>query len=601
MRNASALMFVPTVLFGMSFPVLTHLVTKGSQDIGSSLGIVYGMNTLGGIVGSIVAGYLLLPNLGSQQTLVCLSMLNFLSGMLLFATSSLFTGFIRKGVAISLSCLLFLFLLKMPNDLLKEIFLRDSDGKTNPEQLIYLKEGLTTTVAVFNDDRSGVKSKRLILNGVSMSGNTMPGRKYMTLLSYIPLLLTENPKNVLVICFGTGQTAGAAGAYPGINLVDSVDISPGVFRAGKFFKATNHNVVNNPKVKKIIQDGRQHLLTTSTSYDVITAEPPPPNSAGSVNLYTKEYYELTKRALKPGGIVSQWIPLHSQSETNIYQNFRTFYESFPYVMAWYPVRKELILIGSDQPINIDFHSIEERLQNPVTNKIMRDINFGTPYSFLGSIWFLKKELKSLGSGERIISDNNPSLEFFLNNPRVISQDGINKIIESRSSFEDVWGKITQSSYFLSKAQKVTFKKHWDSRRNAVYAVAHYNLGIALVAEGKNEEAISHYKMAIKLKPDFAKAYINLSAAYLNKKNFKLSLKTLNTLESINPNHPLLHYNFSCYYALLGNISKGIDSLKKAIENGYKKLQSLETDPDLENLRQNPQFNVLRSLLLAKSA
>ena len=73
MRNASALMFVPTVLFGMSFPVLTHLVTKGSQDIGSSLGIVYGMNTLGGIVGSIVAGYLLLPNLGSQQTLVCLS------------------------------------------------------------------------------------------------------------------------------------------------------------------------------------------------------------------------------------------------------------------------------------------------------------------------------------------------------------------------------------------------------------------------------------------------------------------------------------------------------------------------------------------------
>jgi len=133
------------------------------------------------------------------------------------------------------------------------------------------------------------------------------------------------------------------------------------------------------------------------------------------------------------------------------------------------------------------------------------------------------------------------------------------------------------------------------------AKAHYNLGIALVAEGKKEEAISHYKMAIKIKPDYAETYINLSAAYLNKKNFKLSLKTLNTLESINPNHPLLHYNFSCYYALLGNIPKGIDSLKKAIENGYKNLQNLETDPDLENLRQNPQFNVLRSLLLAKNA
>ena len=126
MRHASALMFVPTVLFGMSFPVLTYLVTKGSKDIGGSLGAVYGMNTLGGIIGSIIAGYLLLPNLGSQQTLVCLSMLNLLSGILLFATSSLFTSFIRKGVAISLSCLLFLFVLKMPNDLLKEIFLRNT-------------------------------------------------------------------------------------------------------------------------------------------------------------------------------------------------------------------------------------------------------------------------------------------------------------------------------------------------------------------------------------------------------------------------------------------------------------------------------------------
>ena len=98
MRNASALMSVPTILFGMSFPVLTHIVTRGSGNIGSSLGIIYGVNTLGGILGSLVAGYLLLPNLGSQQTLVFLAMLNFLTGVILFATSTYFTGLIRKGV-----------------------------------------------------------------------------------------------------------------------------------------------------------------------------------------------------------------------------------------------------------------------------------------------------------------------------------------------------------------------------------------------------------------------------------------------------------------------------------------------------------------------
>ena len=533
MRHASALMFVPTVLFGMSFPVLTYLVTKGSKDIGGSLGAVYGVNTLGGIIGSIIAGYLLLPNLGSQQTLACLAMLNLFSGVLLFATSSLFTSFVRKGVAISLSFLLFLFVLQMPNDLLKEIFLRNTAGKANPEHLIYLDEGLTTTVAVFSGENpADLKSKRLILNGVNMSADSIKSRKYMTLLSYIPLLLMENPKNALVICFGTGLTAGAAGAYPGIDLVDVVDISPGVFRAGKFFKARNHNVVKNPKVNRITQDGRQHLLRTSTTYDVITAEPPPPMSAGSVNLYTKEYYELTKQALKPGGIVSQWIPLHSQSEAHVYQSFRTFVESFPYAMAWYPVVKELILIGSNQPINIDFQSIEQRLQNPVINKIMGDIDFGTPYSFLGSIWFLRSELKKLSAGKRIISDNNPSLEFFINDLKHFSEDGVTRIIESRSAFQDTFEKISQSSYFLSKTEKATFKKHWDSRRNKEYAVKSFNLG---VQSANLDESINHFKMAINFNPDFAEPHFNLGNILLKKGNTSEAIPHYKKAVEIMPN------------------------------------------------------------------
>jgi len=80
---------------------------------------------------------------------------------------------------------------------------------------------------------------------------------------------------------------------------------------------------------------------------------------------------------------------------------------------------------------------------------------------------------------------------------------------------------------------------------------------------------------------------------------KFSLKTLKILESINPKHPLLHYNFSCYYSLLGNIPKGIESLKQAISHGFKNHQILKTDPDIKNLRQNPQFRELQSLLLAK--
>ena len=146
--------------------------------------------------------------------------------------------------------------------------------------------------------------------------------------------------------------------------------------------------------------------------------------------------------------------------------------------------------------------------------------------------------------------------------------------------------------------KTDHKSPEAQKRMGIY---HYNEGNKLLKQNRTEEAIKNYKMALHHNNRFEAAYVNLSTAYLNKKNFKLSLKTLSTLESINPNHPLLHYNFSCYYALLGNIPKGIESLKQAIENGFKNHQTLETDPDIENLRQNPRFKELQSLLLAQNA
>jgi tetratricopeptide (TPR) repeat protein len=284
-----------------------------------------------------------------------------------------------------------------------------------------------------------------------------------------------------------------------------------------------------------------------------------------VNLYTREYYELTKRALKPGGIVSQWIPLHSQAETHVYQHFRTFLDSFTYAMAWYPVRNELILIGSDQPINIDFNSIEQRLQNPVINKIMSDIDFGTAYSLLGSIWFLKNELEQLSSSESIISDNNPWLEFFLGDARQIAEDGRKRIIESRSSFEEVYEKITQSSYFLAKAQKVTFKKYWDNRLNNEYAKIHYSHGNALFTDGMIEEAISHYKMAVKLNPDFAAAHNNLGNALLKKGNTSEAISHFKMAIKLNSDLAAAHYNLGAALVKIGNTSEAILSYNKAIE------------------------------------
>ena len=141
--------------------------------------------------------------------------------------------------------------------------------------------------------------------------------------------------------------------------------------------------------------------------------------------------------------------------------------------------------------------------------------------------------------------------------------------------------------------------HLDPEAQKRMGIYHYNEGNNFLKQNNFEKAISNYKMALHHNKNFEEAYINLSTAYLGKKQFKSSLKTLNTLESINPRHPLLHYNFACYYALLGNITMGIESLKQAISNGFKNHRILKTDPDIESLRQDPQFKELQTLLLAR--
>ena len=143
-------------------------------------------------------------------------------------------------------------------------------------------------------------------------------------------------------------------------------------------------------------------------------------------------------------------------------------------------------------------------------------------------------------------------------------------------------------------------EHLDPGAQKRMGIYHYNEGNKLLKQNNWEEAISNYKMALHHNKNFDEAYINLSTAYLARKKFKASLETLNSLQRINPKHPLLHYNLACYYSLTGNNNLGIESLKQAVANGFKNLQSLKTDPDLKNLRPDSRFKELQKAVSAKN-
>ena len=142
--------------------------------------------------------------------------------------------------------------------------------------------------------------------------------------------------------------------------------------------------------------------------------------------------------------------------------------------------------------------------------------------------------------------------------------------------------------------------HLDPEAQKRMGIYHYNEGNKFLKQNSLEEAISNYKMALHHNKNFNEAYINLSTAYMNGKQFQASLKTLNTLQRINPKHPLLHYNLACYYALTENTTLGIKSLRQAVANGFKNIQALGKDPDLKNLRSDPRFKELQKSLIAKN-
>ena len=142
--------------------------------------------------------------------------------------------------------------------------------------------------------------------------------------------------------------------------------------------------------------------------------------------------------------------------------------------------------------------------------------------------------------------------------------------------------------------------HLDPEAQKRMGIYHYNEGNKLLEQNKWEEAIRNYKMALYHNKNFEEAYINLSTAYLGGKQFKASLKTLNTLQRISPKHPLLHYNLACYYALTENTTLGIKSLRQAVANGFKNLHAMGEDPDLKNLRSDPRFKELQKSLMAKN-
>jgi spermidine synthase len=248
-----------------------------------------------------------------------------------------------------------------------------------------------------------------VTNSLSMSSTRFNARRYMKLYVYLPVAIHPNPKNALLISYGVGSTAKVMTETASFEEIDFVDISKDVLEMNSIvFPDSSDSPLYDPRVRVHIEDGRYFLRTTEQTFDLITGEPPPPQIATVVNLYTQEYFQLMYDRLNEGGIVTYWLPLHSLSDRSAKAIIKAFSSVFSDASLWHGWREDVMLVGTrgaQGPVSGDW--FERQWQEPNIATEMKAVGFETPEQ-IGALFIGDSEyLAEMTQGIDPLVDNFP--------------------------------------------------------------------------------------------------------------------------------------------------------------------------------------------------
>jgi spermidine synthase len=225
-------------------------------------------------------------------------------------------------------------------------------------------------------------------------------------------LIHENPREALVIAYGVGNTTFAVSLHDSLEHIDVVDLSKDILSISNYFEATNHRVLENPKVRAFVNDGRHHLLMHDGHYDLITSEPPPLPFAHTVNLYTQDYYELIRTRLTERGFFTQWLPVSQLNQDVVRSSVKAFVNVFPHSILISAYRNNLILMGSPSPFRFDAPSLRARIDsNAALAQDLRAVSAGDLTEIAGSFVMGERGLAEYTADADPVTDDHPSMEY----------------------------------------------------------------------------------------------------------------------------------------------------------------------------------------------
>jgi spermidine synthase len=422
--SATLLILVPAVLMGMVMPLVLVWASSDRATSVARVGRSYAVNTVGAIAGAFITGFILIPKTSTRFTLLFAA----ICCLVVAATAYQPAGrdpALKRSAAIGLIPVLVIVLFMVaPRMNLADLSIgaydslvrvlaqtregvKEAEAGPNLHELLMYEEGPTATVSVRRDQNT----VSMAINGRTNASDSIYDMPTQVMLGQLPLLVAPKIDNGLIIGYATGVTVGAMLQSP-VQSVTCVELEPGTIAGSQFFNHVNNRPLDDPRTTLIIDDARTFLRVTPNRYDMIVSEPSHPWVPGVANLFTQEFFELGRARLSDEGIWVQWVQIYQLSTESLRSVLATYHKVFPHVLVFrvggLSNGKDLLLIGSNRPLNLD--RLSERLRDPRMSTELARVDLKSEADIRG--WYVCDESR-LGpavTGAKINTDDNMHIE-----------------------------------------------------------------------------------------------------------------------------------------------------------------------------------------------
>ena len=569
---AFGLMLLPTFAAGGIFPAAAKLYTRHLSSVGRSVGTAYAANTLGAVLGSFAGGFLLIPVIGVEATILSATTINLGLGVYFLWRGGLLT----RPLPIALAAVLMLLPLAVSRLPAWDIVLLNSApylyagqyqnsarftdqdlarAIRQDRRLLYAEEGISSTVTVW--DLRGERFMRV--NGKVIASSEGKDLRSHSLLAHLPLLLHPNPRDALLIGLGCGISLGAAERHP-LRSIDCVELSPEVVEATSLFSETNQDALSDPRLDMIVGDGRNHVALSDRRYDVIISQPSNLWIAGMADLFTQEFFLSCRQHLTPGGLVATWIQAYALQKEDVQTIVATFKSAFPHVEMWELMPGiDYLLVGSAAPLPPDPQQFAQRLQYPGLNQALAASGAGDALDLLSSYVMGNEGITALAGDAAINNDDNARLEFSA--PKGLYLDMSRA--EGLFSLEDLAERRRDDLDFLKGTADPELVRAWQARRLALQGLLHQR-------RGEYAQALALLGQAARLRPTDSEVRrvlpelsFRLAENALRRRRFTEALRYYDGLLAALPDHAAGHYRKGELHEHLKQWEAAVQSYRRA--------------------------------------